>query len=39
LAYDGRKKEIVGSRSISSSPNERKLLDGDDTLQINNNKM
>jgi hypothetical protein len=39
LAYDGRRKEIVRSHSISSSPNERKLLNGDDTLQINNNKM
>jgi hypothetical protein len=35
LAYDGSKKELVGSRNISSSLNERKLLGGNDTLQIN----
>ncbi len=34
MAYDGSRKEMVGSQSISSSLNERKFLDGNDTLQI-----
>jgi hypothetical protein len=34
LAYDGSRKEIIGSQNISSSSNERKLLGGDDILQI-----
>jgi hypothetical protein len=34
LAYDGSRKEMVGSWSISSSPNERKLFGGNNTLQI-----
>ncbi len=33
-AYDGSKKEMVRSWSISSSPNERKFLNGGDTFQI-----
>ncbi len=34
MAYDGIKKKMVGSRSISSSPNERKFFCGNDILQI-----
>jgi hypothetical protein len=34
LAYDGSRKEIIGSQNISSSPKERKLFSGDDILQI-----
>jgi hypothetical protein len=35
LAYDGNIKVMEGFKSISSSPNKRKLLNGDNTLQIN----
>jgi hypothetical protein len=35
LAYDGSKKEMVGSHSISSSSNEGKFFGGNDILQIN----
>jgi hypothetical protein len=34
LAYDGSRKEMVGSRNISTSLNARKLLGGNNTLQI-----
>jgi hypothetical protein len=34
LAYDSNKEEMVGSWSISSSPNERKFFNGNNTLKI-----
>jgi hypothetical protein len=32
--YDGSRKKIIGSRNISSSPNEKKLFGGNNILQI-----
>ncbi len=38
LAYDGNKKEMVGSWRILSFSNERKFFDGDNILQIKRGK-